>query len=279
MNELIQFDPYIYFMKDHEFNTDWRKVASSIYRKPIDSKILGSAEVDITDLEAYISRRRAEGLKLTLTHFFTLAVARAASTTVPEINTLIRRGRVVVRNGMSASVSVLLPGGQLGSVVIQDIDKMTLKEVVEAMSAEIKNSRKGSERVTMNMKHLLGSIPWPFRGWIMNFLKTIVIKWGIPIPALGLDDHSFGSYVVSNIGSLGLDMGFPALFPISNVSLVLIQGGVSLKPWVVNGEVVPRRILSLGAALDHRVLDGSHGGKLFQYLRYIIKHPEELEML
>lgn len=264
-------------MKDENLNTNWRTVASAIYKKPTDSKIFGSAEVDVTDLEAYINRKRAEGLKVTLTHIFTLAVARAACTTVPEINSFIRRGSAVMRNGMSASVSVLLHGGQLGSVIVKDIDKMTLKEVVETINEEVKKSRKGSERTTMRMKSLLASIPWPFRGWIMNFLKMIVISWGIPIPALGLDDHSFGSYVVSNIGSLGLDMGYPALFPVSNCSLVLIQGGVSLKPWVVNGEIVPRRILSLGAAMDHRVLDGSHGGKLFLYLKYIVKHPEELE--
>ncbi len=58
-------------------NTSWRKVAASIYKKPTDSKIFGSVELDVTDLEQYITQKRKEGLKITLTHIFTLAVARA----------------------------------------------------------------------------------------------------------------------------------------------------------------------------------------------------------
>lgn len=94
---------------------------------------------------------------------------------------------------------------------------------------------------------------------------------GISIPFLGLKPHTFGSFMLSNIGTLGLDIGFPALFPIANVSFVMIMGGVQLKPWVVNGEVVPRRVITLGAALDHRVVDASHAGKLFKYLKFAVK--------
>lgn len=55
------------------------------------------------------------------------------------------------------------------------------------------------------------------------------------------------------------------------------MGGVKTKPWVVNNEVVPRRIITLGAALDHRVVDASHAGKLFKYLKFAVKNPEMLE--
>ncbi len=42
------------------------------------------------------------------------------------------------------------------------------------------------------------------------------------------------------------------------------MGGVNKKPYVVNDIIVPRRIISLGAALNHRVVDAMHGGKLFR---------------
>ncbi len=32
-------------------------------------------EIDVTDLEEYVSQKRKEGIKITLTHIFTLAVA------------------------------------------------------------------------------------------------------------------------------------------------------------------------------------------------------------
>jgi pyruvate/2-oxoglutarate dehydrogenase complex dihydrolipoamide acyltransferase (E2) component len=76
---------------------------------------------------------------------------------------------------------------------------------------------------------------------------------------------------------LGLDIGFLALFPFANISFVMIMGGVKSKPWVVDNQVVPRRVITLGAALDHRVVDASHAGKLFKYLKYAVKNPEVLE--
>ena len=124
---------------------------------------------------------------------------------------------------------------------------------------------------------MLASFPWPFRSWLFKLYKTVTIHWGISIPFLGLSTNSFGSYVVSNIGTLGLDSGYGALMPSSNVSIVLILGGISKKPAVVNDKIVPRRILSLSATLDHRVVDGSHGGKLFRYIKYMVKNPHLLE--
>jgi len=266
-------------MQTHtDYNSTWRKVASSIYRKPVDSKILGFVELDITGLEDYIKRKRAEGLKITLTHIFTLAVARALAAEVPELNTYVRRGNIIHREHIDAMVSILLKEQQMGTIHVPDADKLTLKEVSLYMHDQIKKSRKGDENKTMRLKGLVASIPWPFRNWLYKLLKRITIDWGFSLPSIGLGVNSFGSFMVTNIGSIGLDMGFPALFPVSNVAMVFVLGGVSEKPWVVDGEIRIRRIVSLGAALDHRAADASHGGRLFTYLKNIAVHPEILEV-
>ncbi len=260
-----------------ELNSAWRKVASSIYRRPVDSKIFGSVEIDITNLELFIAEKRKNGIKATLTHVFILAAARALKQEVPELNTYIRRGNVVHRDHIDVMVSILLRDSKMGSVMIKDADTLTLEELVKVMKDEVVQSRKGDENKTMQMKDKLASIPWPLRGWVYRFIKTVTMDWGFSFPSLGLSANSFGSFVVSNIGSLGLDMGYPALFPSSNVSFVLILGGVNRKPAVVDEQIVPRTILSLGAALDHRVVDASHGGLIFRYLKYIVKNPHLLE--
>jgi len=260
-----------------ELNSGWRKVASSIYRRPTDSKIFGSVEIDITDLEKYIAEKRKNGVKATLTHVFILAAARALKNEVPELNTYIKRGNVVLREHIDVMVSVLLPGSLMGSVMIKDADKLSLDELIKVMGDEVKSARQGSENKTMQMKDKLANVPWPLRGWIFRLIKTITFNWGLSIPSLGLSASSFGSFVVSNIGNVGLDMGYPALFPSSNVSFVLILGGVNRKPAVIGEQILPRTILSLGAALDHRVVDASHGGLLFRYLKKVVKNPELLD--
>jgi hypothetical protein len=129
----------------------------------------------------------------------------------------------------------------------------------------------------MRMKGVIGKIPWPFRTWLFNLLKIVAIRWGIPIPRAGLSDRSFGSFVITNIGSIGLDLGFPAMFPISNVTFVFVLGGIYKKPVVVNDEIVIRRVMTLSSALDHRTVDAVHGGKLFRYIKQMVRQPELLE--
>ena len=258
-------------------NTSWRKVAASIYKKPTDSKIFGSVELDITDLEQYISQKRKEGLKITLTHIFTLAVARALKEDIPELNAYVRRGNIVKRNSIDAMVSVLIGDSQMGSIKVHNADTLMLHELAEIMDAEIRKTRCGSENKTMQMRDRITKIPWPLRGWIVNIIKKITIDWGLRVPFFHFKPDSFGSYVVSNIGTFGLDMGYPALFPISNVPFVLIMGSVKKKPYVVNDVIMPRRIINLGAALDHRVVDAMHGGKVFRYIKRIVNNPSILE--
>lgn len=269
---------YFYTMKTaEELNSGWRKVASSIYRRPTDSKLFGSVEIDITDLEKYIAEKRKIGIKATLTHIFILAAARALKEEIPELNTFIKRGKVVYRDHIDVMLSILLRESVMGSVLIKDADTLTLEEIIKVMNEEVQRARQGSENKTMQIKDKLARIPWPFRGWVFRMLKTITADWGLSFPSLGLSANSFGSFVVSNIGSVGLDMGYPALLPSSNVSFVLVLGGVNRKPAVVGDQILPRTILSLGAALDHRVVDASHGGLLFRYLKKIVKNPELLD--
>jgi pyruvate dehydrogenase E2 component (dihydrolipoamide acetyltransferase) len=258
-------------------NNDWRKVAAAIYRKPLDSKILGQVELDVTDLEEYISEKRKSGLKVTLTHVFTMAAARALRFEVPELNAFVRRGSIVQRQQVDAMVSMLMDGSEMGSVRVNQADQLTIDEFAASISEGIKNARKGNTDKTTDMKARIAGIPWPLRVWVLRFIKFATITWGISIRKLGLTTDSFGSFIVSNIGTLGLTIGFPALMPISNVSFVLIIGAVDKKPWVINDEIKIRRIITLGAALDHRICDGSHGGRLFRYLKFISKNPQVLE--
>ena len=264
-------------MTKEGFNTEWRKVASSIYRKPTDSKIFGAVEIDVTDLEIYISERRREGEKITLTNFFTLAVARALRESVPELNCYLRRGKVIQRKQVDATVSVLLEGSRMSSVILNNADTLTLAESAKLLREKIMETRSGTENKTMRSKGLISVIPWPLRGWLFSLVRVITINLGIPIPWLGLPRNSFGSFLISNIGTLGLETGYPALFPVSDVAFVLIMGGVIKKPVVIDDKIVVRKMISLSIALDHRVVDAWHGGKLFRYIKARVNDPTTLE--
>jgi len=260
-----------------ELNSEWRRVAATIYKKPTDSKVFGAAELDVTALENYISEKRKNGLKITLTHILTLIVARGLKNEAPELNTYVRRGKIIKRDQIDAGISVLKANGEMSSVIIPNAETYTLQTLAEFLQDEILKSRKGNENDTMQSKNLLSRFPWPIRNWIYFLYRTITISWGISLPGMGLSANSFGSFLITNIGSIGLDSGYPALLPSSNLSFVLVLGGVKKKPVVVDDEIVIRRMMPLTVVLDHRMADASHGGKMYRYIKYMIKHPELLE--
>ena len=112
---------------------------------------------------------------------------------------------------------------------------------------------------------------------MVDLTRWLTIDWGINLGFLGVSHDSFGTFVLSNIGSIGLDVGYPALAPFSNVAMVVTQGSVSLKPVVHKGQIVARRMITIGAAIDHRVVDAAQMGLLFNYLKRVLKEPEGLE--
>lgn len=260
--------------KTFEPNDAWRRTAAAIYRKPVDSKIFGSVELDVTELEAFVLEKRKAGVRITLMHPIVLFIAKALKTEVPELNCYVRRGNIIHRPSVDASVTVLVGGKQMSAVLVPDTDACSLEGMANLLIQQIPRTRKGNEEKAMDNKKLLAAFPWPLRGWVVGFFKWLTIDLGIAIPALGLSPNTFGSFVFSNIGSLGLDIGYAALMPASNVASVFTMGSVQTKPAVVGDQIVPRRMLTLSVVLDHRVVDASHGGRLFTYLKAAVKGPD-----
>lgn len=258
-----------------DIDNPWRRVASAIYQKPRDSRIMGSVELDITQLETYIQTLRADGTKVSFTHYFALAIARALRDCVPEFNTFIRRGKVITRETIDVSISVLSNNGrQMDVVTVRSADKLSLQDFTQLANEYISAARKPYQNEKKKAQHLLAEIPWPLRGLLFRLIRFLTLDLGFSSDTLSLNPSQYGSFVLSNIGSIGLDTGYPALLPASNVSAVFTLGIVETLPRYVNEQVVPRRIMRMGATMDHRVVDGVHGGRLFRYLKKLLKNPE-----
>ncbi|MCQ2000036.1 dihydrolipoamide acetyltransferase family protein [Arthrobacter zhaoxinii] len=84
-------------------------------------------------------------------------------------------------------------------------------------------------------------------------------------------DMRGGTLTVTNIGSLGIDTGTPIINP-GEVAIVAF-GTIKQKPWVVDGEVVPRWITTLGGSFDHRVVDGDLSARFMADVAAILEEP------
>ena len=144
---------------DNQLNNDWRKLTAVVYRKPRDSKIFGSVEIDVTELEQFVQAKRQAGMKITLTHVFLLAFARGIWEVAPEVNSFVRRGRIVPRNSVDVSLTVLVGGGKsLTSVKVSGAERLNLQELEDYLQAEIQKVRSGGDdRIKKTISRLANS--------------------------------------------------------------------------------------------------------------------------
>jgi pyruvate dehydrogenase E2 component (dihydrolipoamide acetyltransferase) len=246
-----------------DLNTPWRISAGTIYGPPLDGKIYGAMEIDVTEAIAFINKERASGLKLTLTHLTTSVLAKVYAIDVPELNCYTARGRFFRRPSVLAGITILQDeSGELGMAMIDDADKKSLAIIVQETRAGMKTTRSGAHGAEVENKHLLAKIPWPFRMWLYKFVRLSVLKLGLNLPFLGITPLSFGSFCVSNIGALGVSFGLGALLPPSNLSALFTMGKPEQRVVVRDGEMVIRTMMTLGATFDHRIVDGYHAGQL-----------------
>ncbi|WP_030917424.1 dihydrolipoamide acetyltransferase family protein [Streptosporangium amethystogenes] len=84
-------------------------------------------------------------------------------------------------------------------------------------------------------------------------------------------DMAGGTITITNVGVFGVDAGTPILNP--GESAILAFGQVRDMPWVVDGQVVPRRVCTLAVSFDHRVVDGEIGSLFLRDVGAMLEDP------
>ena len=86
-----------------------------------------------------------------------------------------------------------------------------------------------------------------------------------------LRDTRDGTITITNYGVFDIDSGTPILNP--GESAILGVGAIKEKPWVVDGQVVPRQVASLSLSFDHRLIDGALGAELLRDVSAVLEDP------
>ena len=260
------------------FNTPWRVTAAAIYTAPSDSRVYGSLDIDVTDAKRFMDAKRRSGVKITMLHLTTAVVARAIAFDVPELNCFIRRGSVVGRKRLNVMLPIMLDSqAGVSSVLVNDAHARSVSDLASDIRQLVRKSRGGSESKASQNKYVLNRIPWPLRRVVFKFLKWLTVDLGVELRQLGLSSDSFGSFIVSDIGSFGLTSGMAALFPAAKIPAVIIMGKMEEKPVVRDGDIVIRTILPLTGTFDHRIVDGMQIGKLGRAIHRNFAKPEWLD--
>jgi pyruvate dehydrogenase E2 component (dihydrolipoamide acetyltransferase) len=79
------------------------------------------------------------------------------------------------------------------------------------------------------------------------------------------------TFTLNNYGGLGVD-GSAAIINHPDVAILGI-GRIIERPWVIDGQIVPRRIVQISLVFDHRVCDGGYAAGFLRRVTELIEHP------
>ncbi|HSM19512.1 MAG TPA: dihydrolipoamide acetyltransferase family protein [Hyphomicrobiales bacterium] len=82
------------------------------------------------------------------------------------------------------------------------------------------------------------------------------------------------SVTITSLGGRGADSVIGVIYP-PQVAIVGF-GRIAERPWVADGEVTARPLVSVSLSADHRASDGHTGGKLLAAIDYLLHQPEAL---
>jgi pyruvate/2-oxoglutarate dehydrogenase complex dihydrolipoamide acyltransferase (E2) component len=258
-------------------NSPWRKIAIGTWQNIGDPSVYGIIEFDATKMLAYLQKLQTQSKeKITLTHF----IGKAVGTTFakhPQLNCVLRWGKLYPRKTVDVFFQVASDGQgeDLSGCVIREADRKTIPEIAAEMAGHVHTIRHKGDPAFKKSKNTMKLIPGMFVGTLLNALGFLLYTLNIWSPLIGSPRDPFGTVMVTNIGSLGLDMAFAPLVPYSRVAVLLAVGVIQDRPAVKNGQIVIAPTLRIGVTVDHRLIDGVHGSKMFKTISAIFEDPEK----
>ena len=92
--------------------------------------------------------------------------------------------------------------------------------------------------------------------------------------SIAREEMQGGTFTITNFGAIGGEYATPIInFP---EVAILGLGAIKEKPRVVDGEVVPRKVLTLSLSIDHRVVDGAVAAQFVNAIKERLADPDLL---
>jgi 2-oxoglutarate dehydrogenase E2 component (dihydrolipoamide succinyltransferase) len=202
-----------------------------VMSKQTSPHVTSYVEADVTNLVLWRDRvkkefEKREGEKITFTPVFIEAIVRAIKD-FPLINVSVEGTKIIVKKNINIGMATALPSGNLIVPVIKNADRLNLIGITKSVNDLANRAR-------------------------VNKLQP--------------DEIQGGTFTLTNVGSFGNVMGTPIINQ-PQVAIMAV-GAIRKKPAVIEtpmGDAIAiRHMMFLSMSYDHRVVDGSLGGRFIR---------------
>ena len=270
--------------------SSFRKIAIGTWQNAYDPSVYGTMELRMDKAMKYIADfRKRTGRRLTVSHLMAKAAAMVM-VECPDANAVLRFNRIYLRKRIGVFFQVVMTesGGaatkdgnekeklgkaDLSGATLYDVQTKNLVEICDEFERKVDLVRKRQDPALEKTRGTFKWIPYLALNFFLKMLAFFSYELNLNLRWAGIPSDPFGSLMITNIGSLGLDVAYVPIVPYSKVPILLATGAVKEQAVVEDGKIVVGKIMAVNATFDHRIIDGFHASVMSRVLREWIEDP------
>jgi pyruvate/2-oxoglutarate dehydrogenase complex dihydrolipoamide acyltransferase (E2) component len=260
--------------------SSFRKIAIGTWRTAYDPSVYGTMELRMDDAMKYIAEfRQKTGRRLTVSHLMAKAAAMVLKE-CPDANAIMRWNRIYLRKRIGVFFQVVMSDEGEGKVdlsgaTLYDVENKSLIEICDEFEGKVQAVRARKDPALEQTRKTFLGIPYFMLNWVLKAISFFSYTLNLDLRRFGIPQDPFGSIMITNIGTLGLDVAYVPLVPYSRVPILLATGAVREQAVVEDGQLAVGKVLAVNATFDHRLIDGFHAAVMSRVLRAWIENPYE----
>ncbi len=261
----------------------WRKIAMATWQQRTDPIIWATLDVDAGQLVEYIDQvRDATGQHVTPMDLVGRAAAKVFEA-LPGLNGRVLFGGFrpsptidaffVVSLRTDPVTGVEAASTDLSGAVVRRVDEKPPWVIAKEIAERAGRIRHDNDPQFKQAKAVAKALPPLLLRPLMDGIAFVTESLQLPLPFLGLDARPYGSVLISNVGTYGLDSAAAPWPTFCHVPIGILMGAVTDKVVARDGKPVVRPVLPLVIGLDHRFVDGYQAATMSRVFREYLADP------
>ncbi len=265
----------------------WRKLAMATWQPRKDPMISATIDIDAGRLLSYIHQvREATGQHITPMHLVGKAAARVLEA-IPSLN-----GRVVFGSFLPSPTidcffvvslrtdpvtGIQAAGTDLSGAVVRRVNEKSPWQIAKELADRAARIRHDDDPQFKQVKAIVKGLPPLVLRPVVEGIGFVTESLQLPLPFLGLEARPYGSVLVSNVGTYGLESASAPWPTFCHVPFGILTGAVTDKVLARDGQCVVRPVLPLTIGLDHRFVDGYQAAIMARIFRAYLANPAAVD--
>lgn len=257
------------------------RILPNIMLDRADSQVYFKENIALNGMENYISKKMAEGIKLSYMNIIYAAIVRIIYER-PELNRFAMNGSLYNRNKIFVSMVIKKNFADNGNDTVIKLPfngTENIFEIKDKLDTAIKiNKEQSAENNMDKLVKLLNLIPDFLIRWVVKFLYFADKHGFMPKKIIELSPFHT-SVFLTNVGSLGIDSIYHHIYNFGTTSMFFAMGRKK-KSYIYNEEEIrEEKCITLAFVGDERICDGYYFATSFKQLCKYLKNPELLESI